>query len=117
MSGFVSSHFPNRAILTFQWVPGHAGTLGNKHADSLPKAGTYLPTAMVPCSSPLLLAKLVTPRVTNGSVTFPHFSSHLNCPIPTVSVLKLVLSRPIFFLAVLPLSLYANLSLALQAAP
>ena len=34
----ISSLF-NSAILNFQWVPGHAGSPGNKHADSLHKAG------------------------------------------------------------------------------
>ena len=87
----------------------------------------------------------------SGDATFPHSASHLNCPIPTVSLLELVLSHLafastvkasynchksvvrktlpaalvdtfyrtllIFFLTVLPLSLYANLSLALQSEP
>ena len=118
----------------------------------------FLPTAMVPCFSPQLSRKLVTSSVTNGDVTFPHSPFHLNCPISTVSLLELVLSRPIcfelsaftsmvkafynccksasrkensscsacatfykpliiFFLTALFLSLYANLSLALQSAP
>ena len=51
--------------------PGHAGIPGNKHADSLLKAGTSLNTAMVPGSSPQLFPKLVSPGVTNGDVTFP----------------------------------------------
>ena len=66
-------------------VPGHAGIVGNKHADSLCKAGTSLATAVVPCSSPQLLPKLVTFSVTNGDVTFPHSLSHLNFRISTVS--------------------------------
>ena len=49
------------------------------------------------CFSPQLFPKLVTPSVTNGDVTFPHSSSHLNGPIPTVSPLELVLSCPICY--------------------
>ena len=90
----VSSLFDS-AILNFQWVFGHAGIPGN--ADSLPKPGTSLATAMVPGSSPQLLTKLVTPSVANGDVTFPHSPSHLNCPISTVTPLELVFSRPICF--------------------
>ena len=151
-------------LLTFQQYhfklsvgPGHAGIPGNKHALSVHNAGTSLPTVMVSCSSLLLLPKLVTPSVTNEDVTFPHYPSHLNCPIPTVSPFELVLSCPIcfelstfgskvkasynchksvvrkalpaarvdtfyrttiiFFWTALPLSLYANLALALQFAP
>ena len=87
----------NSVILNFQWVPGHVGTTGKKHADSLPKDKTFLATAMVPCSSTQLLPKLVTSSVTNGDVTFPHSPSHLNCPISTVSPLELVVSRSICF--------------------
>ena len=35
------------AILNFLWIPGHARIPKNEHADSLPKAGTSLSTAMV----------------------------------------------------------------------
>ena len=102
-------------------------------------------------STPQLSPKPVTPSITNEDVTFPH-SSHLNCPVPTVSPEELVLSRRIcfelsafasmvkvltivevsrkentscsacghllqdlhhLFFDYLPLSLYANLSLAL----
>ena len=94
MSGFISSHFPTVPFKTFYGSSGLAGILGNKHADSLSKAGNSLPTAMVSFSLPQLLQKVVKPRVTNAAVTFPHFPSHLNCPIPTVSPLVLVLSRP-----------------------
>ena len=73
------------------------GIPGNKHAQSRHNVGTFLATAMVRCSSPQLLPKLVTPSVTNGDVIFLNSFSHLNCPIPTVSPLKLVLSRPICF--------------------
>ena len=122
-----------------------------------PKAVTSLPAAMVPCFSPQLLPKLVTPRVTNGGDTLPDFPSRINCPTSTVSPFELVLSRPIcfdlsaftskveasynrrksvvrktlpaspvatfyrtliiFFLDILPLSLYANLLLALPSLP
>ena len=110
---------------------------------------------MVSASSCQRFAKLVTPSVANGDVTFLHSPFYFNCPIATVFPLELVLSRPtcfelsavaskvkasyrksivrktlpaalvdtfrkiliIFFLAVLLLSLYANLSLALKSAP
>ena len=78
--------------MNLQWVPSHAGISGNKHADSLPKAGSSLATVILVLSE--LLPKLITHSVTNGNVTFPHFASHLNCPTPTVSSLELVLSRP-----------------------
>ena len=95
---FHVSSLSNSAILNFQFVPGYAGIPGiNKHADSLPKAGTSLATAIVHCSSLQLLPKFVTYGVTNGDVTFSHFPSHLKCPIPTVSPLELVLTRPICF--------------------
>ena len=94
---FYISSLSNSAILNFQSVTGHAGIPENKHADSLLKAGASLPTAKVPCPSPRLLPKLVTPSITNRDVTFPHSSSHLNCPVPTVSPLELVLLHPICF--------------------
>ena len=72
-------------MLNFQWVPGHAGSPGNKHADSFLKTGSFLLSAMVPGSSAQLSPKLVTPSITNGDGTFPYSSSHLNCLVPTVS--------------------------------
>ena len=91
LSTFQRCHF------RLQSFPGHAGSLGNNHADSLPKAGASPPTAMVPCPSPQLSPKLVTPGITNGDFTFPHSPSHFNGPVPTVSPLELVLSRPTCF--------------------
>ena len=53
---------------------------------------------MVRGSSPQLFPKLITPSsVANGDATFPHSPSSFNSPIPTVSPLELVLSRPICF--------------------
>ena len=94
---FQVSLLSNSAILNFQWVPGQAGTPGNKHGDSLPKAGTSLVTAMVPGFSPQLFPKFVTRCVTNGNITFPHSPSYFNCFIATVFPLELVLSRPTCF--------------------
>ena len=76
-------------------VRSHTGIPGNKHADSLPKTESFLATAMVLCSSPKLLPKLVIPSVTNKDVIFPHSPSHLNRVIITVSLLELFFSRPI----------------------
>ena len=97
MFGFHVSSLSNNAILNFQCVLGHAGILGNKHADSFRKTGASLTTSMVPCPSPQLLPKLVTHSMTNGDVTFPHSSSHFNCFIATVFLEELFLSRPICF--------------------
>ena len=92
------SSLSNSAILTYQWVRGHAGIPGNKHADSLPIAGASLPTAMVrPLFFSPAIAKPVTPSITNGEVTFPHFPFHLNCAVPTVYPGELVSSVPICF--------------------
>ena len=52
---------------------------------------------MVPRPSPQLSPKLVTPSITNGDVTFLHSPSNLNCLVPTISPLELVLSRLICF--------------------
>ena len=58
---------------------------GNKHADSLPKAGASLFIAMVcPLSLSPAIAKPVTPSITNGDVNFPNFPSHLNSAVSTV---------------------------------
>ena len=78
----------NSAILNFQWVPGHAVIPGNKHADSLSKAGTSPPIAMVSCSSPQLLPKLVTPSVTNREIAFQH-----SPPISTIPFLQCLRSN------------------------
>ena len=78
-------------------VPGHAGIPGNKHADSLSKAGASLPASFVLCPSPQLSPKPVTTTVTNGDVAFSHFFYHLNCTLPTVSPEELVFSRLICF--------------------
>ena len=83
--------------LNFQWVPGDAGIPRNKHAESLPKVGASLPTAIVTFPSSQLSLKPVTPSITNEDVTFPHSPSHLICSVPTVSTEELVLSRPICF--------------------
>ena len=72
--------------------PSHSGIPENKHADSLPEARAFLPTAMVrPLSLSLVIAKPVTSSLTNGDVTFPHFPSHFNCAVPTVYPGELVL--------------------------
>ena len=70
----------------------------SKDADSLPIAAASLPTAMVrPLSLSPAIAKPVTPSITNGDVTFPHFPSHLNCTLPTVYSGESVFSLSICF--------------------
>ena len=67
----------------------------NKYADSLPKLEStwLLQWSLVPL--PSYCQNSLHPMSQMGDVTFPHPLSQLNCPIPTVSSLKLVLSRPI----------------------
>ena len=94
MSGFMSPVFAAVPFETSKLVPGHASIPGNKPADSLPKARDSHPTAMVSSPPPLLSPKLVTPSITNEDVAFLQSPSHLNCPVPRVSPLELVLLRP-----------------------
>ena len=66
---FEQRHFSKQGILTFGSSPptlSDAGIAENRHADSLPKAGASLPTAIVPCSQ--LSPKPVTTITTNGNV-------------------------------------------------
>ena len=74
-------------------VPGHAGLPGNENADLLAKAGASLPTDAIPCSLPLVTAKIRYFQYHNWRRHISHF--YLNYQVPTVSSEELLLFRPI----------------------
>ena len=83
----------SNTILSFQWVPGHAGLPGNEKADLLAKAGASLPTDAIPCPLPPVVAKVCYSQYHNWRRHISHF--HLNFQVPEVSSEELLLSRPI----------------------
>ena len=94
---FYVSSVSNSAIFNFECVPGQAGIPGNKHADSFPKAGASLATAVVPCSSSSAIAK-------TRYIQYHKWRSHISTfLLPSQlshsysSLLELVLSHPISF--------------------
>ena len=89
----LASSLSNNTILSFQWVPGHAGLPGNEKADLLAKAGASLPTDAIPCPLPPVVAKVCYSQYHNWRRHISH--SHLNFQVPEVSSEELLLSRPI----------------------
>ena len=89
----LASTLSNNTILSFQWVPGHAGLPGNKKADLLAKAGASLPTDAIPCSLLPVVAKVRYFQYHNWRRHISH--SHLNFQVPEVSSEELLLFRSI----------------------
>ena len=89
----LASSLSNNTILSFQWVPGHAGLLGNEKVDLLAKAGASLPTDAIQCPLPPVVAKVSYFQYHNWRRHISH--SHLNFQVPEVSLEELLLSRPI----------------------
>ena len=83
----------NNIILSFQWVPGHAGLPGNVNADLLAKAGASLPTDAIPSPLPTVIAKIRCFQYHNWRRHISH--TYLNYQVPKVSSDELLLSRPI----------------------
>jgi len=81
----------SRVVLSFQWVPGHAGRPGNKQADSLAKTGAILSVTHVPCPLALTITKI---RHTHYSLWRQNLSHNsLFDQIPSVSSEELALPR------------------------
>ena len=78
----LASSLSNNTILSFQWVPGHAGLPGNEKADLLAKAGASLPTDAISCPLPPVVAKVYS-QYHNWRRHISH--SHLNFQVPKVS--------------------------------
>ena len=88
---YLASSLSNNTTLSFQWVPGCAGLPGNKKADLLAKAGASLPTDVIPCPLPPVVAKVRYSQYRNWRRHISH--SHLNFQVPEVSSEELLLSR------------------------
>ena len=81
----LASSVSKNTILSFQWVPGHAGLPRNEKADLLAKTGASLPTDAIPSPFPQLVPKSV--------IAIPQLeTSHLTLPS---EVWRLLLSRSI----------------------
>ena len=89
----LASSFSNNTILSFQWVPGHAGLPGNEKANLLAKAGASLPTDAIPCPLSPVVAKVRYSQYHNWRRHISH--SHLNFLVLEVSSEELLLSPPI----------------------
>ena len=89
----LASSLSNNTNLCFQRVPGHAGLPGNEKADLLAKAGAFLPTNAIPCSLPLVVAKVLLFQNHNWRRHISH--SYMNHQVPEVSSEELLLSLPI----------------------
>ena len=81
----------NNTTLSFQWVPGHAGLPGNEKADLLAQAGASLPTDVIPCPFPSVIAKVRYSQYRNWRRHISHY--HLNFQVPRVSLEDLLFSR------------------------
>ena len=89
----LASCLSNNTTLGFQWVPGHAGLLGNEKADLLPKTDASQSTDAIPCPLPPVIAKFRYSQYRNWRRHTSH--SHLNFQVPEVSSEKLLLFRSI----------------------
>ena len=86
----LASSLSNNTILSFQWVPGHAGLPSYKKADVLAKTGASLPSDAIPCPLFPIIAKVSYSQYRNWRRHFSH--SHLNFQVPEVSLEELLLS-------------------------
>ena len=90
---YLASSLSNNTTLSFQWVLGHAGLPGNEKADLLTRTGASLPTDVIPCPLPPVIAKVRYSQYRNWRRHISH--SHLNFQVPKVSSEELLLSRSI----------------------
>ena len=89
----LASSLSNNTILSFQWVPGHAGLRGKQNTDLLAKAGASLPTDAIACPLPPVVAKVRYFQYHNRRRHISHF--YLNYQVPKVYSEELLFSRPI----------------------